>query len=89
MDNFTSRHIHTGKRDGKEIFNVKNTRLAEYWKSQAYPVLLVIRDSKGLIRWMNVKDYLLRQATCVTQIEFQGTPFTAESVKLMAEWFIS
>lgn len=80
-------YLRKRKRDGKEIFNVKNIRLAEYWKSQAYPVLLVIRDSKGLIRWMNVKDYLLRQATCVTQIEFQGTPFTSESVKRMAEGF--
>jgi HEAT repeat protein len=80
-------YLRKRKRDGKEIFNVKNIRLAEYWKSQAYPVLLVIRDSKGLIRWMNVKDYLLRQATCVTQIEFQATTFTSESVKRMAEGF--
>jgi HEAT repeat protein len=82
-------YLYQRKSDGKEIFTIKNSRHAEYWKSHAYPVLLVIRDSGGLIRWMNVKDYLLRQAVHVTQIEFRGEPFTSESVKRMSAGFVS
>jgi hypothetical protein len=78
-------HLRKRKRDGTEIFRLKKTRLADYWKTQAYPVLLVIRNSMGLIRWMNVTDYLLRQGAPVTQIEFQGKPFTSESVKRMGQ----
>src|SRR5947209_6853968 len=80
-------YLRTRKRDGKEIFVIKNPRHAEYWQSHAYPVLLVIRDSSRQIRWMNVTEYLQRQGTDVRQIEFQGEPFTAESVKQMRARF--
>jgi hypothetical protein len=68
------------KRDDQEIFQIKKPRQAEYWKSQAYPVMLVIRNSKGEIRWMNVTDYLNKQAGNVKQIVFEGEPFTAQTV---------
>jgi DNA-directed RNA polymerase subunit RPC12/RpoP len=38
------------KTDDKEIFTVKE-RYAEYWQSQAYPVMLVIRSSDGHNLW--------------------------------------
>jgi small GTP-binding protein len=47
-------------RDGNEIFTVKKTRHLKYWKSQAYPVFLVIRSSDSVIRWMDVTKYLLQ-----------------------------
>lgn len=75
-------YLRTRKRDGKEIFTIK-ARHAEYWQSHAYPVLLVIRNVNGQIRWMDVTEYLRRHGTSVKQIEFQGEPFTAESVKQM------
>lgn len=75
-------HLRKRKSDGKEIFTIK-PRHAEYWLAHAYPVLLVIRDSGGRIRWMNITEYLQRYGQNVRQVEFQGEPFTAESVKQM------
>src|SRR5262249_39245316 len=46
------------KRDGTEVFAIKNERWADYWQAQAYPVMLVIRTSDGRIRWMDVTHYL-------------------------------
>jgi HEAT repeat protein len=81
-------YLYQRKADGKEIFTMKNPRHAEYWQAQAYPVLLVIRDSSGQIRWMNVTEYLQRHGTGTTQIDFQGEPFNEESVKQMRTRFI-
>jgi HEAT repeat protein len=75
-------YLRKRKNDGKEIFDIK-PRHAEYWTVQAYPVLLVIRNSGGLIRWMNVTEYLQGRGKNVRQIEFKGEPFTVESVKQM------
>jgi hypothetical protein len=69
------------KRDHAEIFSVKNPRWSDYWQQQAYPVMLVIRTSDGLIRWMEVSDFLRRESQggkkTVKQIDFDGEPFTA------------
>ena len=46
--------------DGAEIFTLKKQRHAEYWMAQAFPVLLVIRNSEGEVRWMEVRDWLKR-----------------------------
>jgi HEAT repeat protein len=70
-------YLRTRKRDGKEVFTIK-PRHAQYWQSQAYPVLLVIRDSRGQIRWMNVTEYLQLREPGIRQIEFQGEAFTAQ-----------
>ena len=78
-------YLHTRKADGKEIFNIKNPRHAEYWRSQAYPVMLVIRTSDGHIRWMDVTDYLRKHAEKPRQIIFEGEPFTALSVILLRD----
>ncbi|HJQ24395.1 MAG TPA: DUF4365 domain-containing protein [Blastocatellia bacterium] len=66
--------------DGKEIFRIAKPRHAEYWLSQAYPVMLVVRTSDGQIRWMNVTDYLKRGRPKTRQIVFEGEPFTALSL---------
>ena len=49
------------RRDGAEVFQIKNPRWADYWQQQAYPVMLVIRTSDGEIRWMDVSTYLRRE----------------------------
>ena len=67
-------------RDDTEVFYIKKKRWAEYWLSQAYPVMLVIRTSDGRIRWMNVTDYLKEHGKETKQIVFQGQPFTAPDV---------
>ncbi len=74
-------YLRRRKRDGKEIFTIKDPRHAEYWQAHRYPVLLVIRNSSGLIRWMNVTEYLQRHGATIKQIEFEGEPFTAESIR--------
>jgi small GTP-binding protein len=45
-------------RDGTEVFRIKDERHAAYWQQHAYPVMLVIRTSAGVIRWMDVSAYL-------------------------------
>lgn len=76
-------YLRTRTGDGKQVFSIKNPRHAEYWQAHAYPVLLVIRNSLGHIRWMNVTEYLRHHGINVTQIEFLGEPFTVESVRQM------
>jgi WD40 repeat protein len=73
------------KRDNAEVFNITNGRWADYWQQQAYPVLLVIRNSKGDIRWMDVSDYLKRNRgpdnKRPRQIIFSGESFDVMSIR--------
>ena len=70
--------------DGSEIFTLKKRRHAEYWMAQAFPVLLVIRNSEGEVRWMEVRDWLKRGSDNgkkpVKQIVFEGERFDVLSV---------
>jgi hypothetical protein len=73
------------KRDGAEIFAIKDERHARYWMAQAFPVLLVVRNSEGEVRWMEVRDYLKRESDdgrkAVKQIVFAGKRFDVMSVR--------
>ena len=73
------------KGDGAEIFKIENARHAEYWREQAFPVLLVIRNSKGEVRWMEVRDWLKRAShngkKPVKRIVFEGERFDVMSVR--------
>ncbi|HEV7735965.1 MAG TPA: DUF4365 domain-containing protein [Chlamydiales bacterium] len=69
-------HVYRRKRDNKEIFTIKNPRHIEYWIKQPCPVLLVLCNSTGQIRWMNITDYLQFYGADRKQIEFKGEPFT-------------
>jgi len=75
--------------DGAEIFTVKKPRHAEYWMAQAFPVLLVIRNSEGEVRWMEVRDWLKRASENgkkpVKQIVFEGEGFNVMSVRRWRE----
>jgi small GTP-binding protein len=78
-------HLSKRKRDGAEIFTIKDARHARYWMDQAFPVLLVIRNSEGEVRWMEVQDYLKRASENgkkpVKQIVFAGERFDVMSVR--------
>ncbi len=74
--------------DGAEVFQIKNERWADYWRQQAYPVMLVIRTSDGVIRWMDVSAYLERESergTPVRRIVFEGERLDAMSVRRWRE----
>jgi hypothetical protein len=77
------------KKDGAEIFKIKDERHARYWMEQAFPVLLVIRSSKGQVRWMEVRDWLKRESynskKPVKQIVFEGERFDVMSVRRWRE----
>jgi hypothetical protein len=73
------------KRDGAEVFAIKDERHARYWMGQAFPVLLVVRNSEGEVRWMEVRDWLRRASDggskLVKQIVFDGERFDVMSVR--------
>jgi DNA-directed RNA polymerase subunit RPC12/RpoP len=73
------------KSDDKEIFYIRNERHAEYWRTQAYPVMLVIRTSDGIIRWMDATEYLKTHGIEERQIVFNGEPFTATNLIYMRD----
>jgi len=71
-------YLRSRKRDGKEIFTVKNERHIQYWQNQPVDVYLVVRQhdemrSEDVIRWMNVSEYLKqRQDAQSKQLVFSG-----------------
>ena len=78
-------YLRERKSDGAEIFTVKDERHASYWMAQRFPVLLVIRNSESEIRWMEVRDWLIRASDNgkkpVKQIVFEGERFDVMSVR--------
>lgn len=78
-------YLRERKRDGAEVFTIKDERHARYWMAQAFPVLLVIRNSEGEVRWMEVRDWLKRASgdgrKRVKQIVFAGERFDVMSVR--------
>lgn len=78
-------HLKHRHRDDVDVFAIKEPRHVEYWMAQAHPVLLVVRNSKGHIRWMEISSHL-REVTengtkTVTQIAFMGERFDVMSVR--------
>jgi small GTP-binding protein len=73
------------KRDGAEIFTIKDERHARYWMGQAFPVLLVVRNAGGEVRWMEVRERLKRESDDgrkpVRQLVFEGERFDVMSVR--------
>jgi len=82
-------HLHKRKSDGAEIFQIKKAEHADYWQKQAFPVFLVIRNSKGEVHWMEIRDYLNRESENgkkqVSQIVFKGKRFDVMSVRRWRE----
>jgi hypothetical protein len=86
-------YLHERKTDEKEIFTVKNSRHIDYWLSQRYPVMLVVRTSDSKIRWMNVQAFLKKKKangyTLARQIEFVGETFNAQSILAVRQRILS
>jgi small GTP-binding protein len=76
--------------DGTLIFTIKNERHIEYWQAHAYPVMLVIRSSDGVIRWMDLSEYLREFSgkSKRRQVVFRGAPFTAADVLRLRSRYI-
>jgi small GTP-binding protein len=78
-------HLGIRQRDGAEIFKIEDQRHAHYWIQQAFPVLLLIRNSQDEVRWMEVRDWLKRATDdgkkAVRQIVFEGQRFDVMSVR--------
>ena len=82
---------HKGR--GEESFTIRDERHARYWSAQAFPVLLVVRNSEGEVRWMDVRE-LLREASSrsgrpVKKIPFNGERFDVMSVRRWRERVLS
>ena len=77
------------KRDGVEVFTIRNERHARYWMRQPFPVMLVIRNSDGEIRWMEVREWLIRTSKGgkepIKQVVFDGERFDVMSVRRWRE----
>jgi hypothetical protein len=69
------------KSDGQEIFTIPKKRHATYWRDQAFPVFLVLRNSAGDIRWMEIRKFLRDAEPLPTQIPFQGERFDVMAVR--------
>jgi Domain of unknown function (DUF4365) len=78
-------YLRQRKGDGAETFKIKDERHARYWMAQKFPVLLVIRNSEGEVRWMEVRDWLKHASDNgkkpVKQIVFEGERFDVMSVR--------
>ncbi len=72
------------RRDGAEIFKIKRPRRAKAWMQQDFPVLLIVRNSKGTTRWMDISNYLRNKDSNGKQrvrIVFLGERFDVMSVR--------
>jgi small GTP-binding protein len=81
------------KSDNAEIFTIKKERHVHYWVSQAFPVFLVIRNSKGEIRWMDIsqslQNLIKEGKTVVRSIAFEGERFDVMSIRRLRDKIFS
>ena len=72
------------RRKGRELFKISNRRLADYWRKQRFPVMLVIRTEEDGVRWMDISAQLNADVATTAQppthIVFRGEPLTAASI---------
>lgn len=86
-------YLRKRRRDGHEIFDVKNERHLDYWLNQPVDVYLVIRQtddrsSEEAIRWMNVTRYLQsRKDKTSRQIVFEGEQLDRQAVWRLRDQF--
>jgi small GTP-binding protein len=79
--------------DGTEVFYIKKQRHVDLWMEHNDPVMLVIMTLDGVIRWMDVRDYLIKATEngkkTVTKIIFDGEPFDIKSILSWRDKFIA
>jgi small GTP-binding protein len=84
-------YLHFSKGTGRSIFTIKKPRHVEYWASQAFPVMIVVRNSSGSIQWMEVRETLRAlpmpslQLNKTRTIDFVGEKFDVMSVRKWRE----
>lgn len=67
---------------------MENPAWASLWREQDHPVMMVIRTSDGVIRWMDVTEYLRRErreGDAPSEIVFRGERFDVMSVRRLRE----
>jgi DNA-directed RNA polymerase subunit RPC12/RpoP len=82
-------YLYKRQQDEKETFTIKNERHIGYWQTQPCEVYLVHRSSDGVIRWMNVSEYLRnRKEKKSKQIVFNGEPFTVHTLLRLRDEYL-
>jgi hypothetical protein len=75
--------------DGAEIFEIQHQDHAKHWVERGDPVFLVIANSEGELRWMEIRGYLKRESQNgkehVKEIVFTGERFDVMSVRRWRE----
>jgi WD40 repeat protein len=78
-------YIRQRRRDKGELFTIRDQRQAQYWMAQVFPVMLVIRNSEGHVRWMEVRSWLKQISGAgdklVKHIVFEGEQFDVMSIR--------
>ena len=78
-------HLRTRQRDDSRAFRIAKPRHADYWADQAFPVMLVVRDSEGAIEWMEIGEHLRARRAAgdwpVRTIAFEGERFDVMSIR--------
>lgn len=81
----TGRKLYLQLKSGDSHLKQRQRDDGRYWMDQAFPVMLVIRNSEGEVRWMEVRDWLKietgKARKPVTQIIFEGERFDVMSVR--------
>lgn len=72
-------HLRRRKRDGAEIFRIRHQDHSAYWLGQAHPVYLAIADSRGIIRWMDIRAYLAKYPQS-RLVRFENHSFDVEAL---------
>ena len=79
----------TRKKDGAAIFKAFNQRQAQYWMDHSEPVMLLIRNSRGEVSWIDIREELRRATNNglnqVRQVVFDGKRFDVMSVRRWRE----
>src|SRR4051794_26659933 len=73
---FGAHHLKKRKRDGKEVFRIDNPNRVAYWANHSEAVFLLIMQSTGRARWMNLTKYLHSMGDQKPRTSvFDGMPF--------------
>ena len=82
-------HSNKDEQEDEEIFTIHNQDHVGYWIKQTAPVYLLIQNSKKNIRWMEIREWLIKASNNgkhkVEQINFQGKRFDVMSVRRWRE----
>ena len=70
---------------GGEVFNIKDRQLAQHWRNQSDPVMLVARREGG-VWWMDITSYLRQvKHETISAFQFAGEPMTALNLQRMRD----